>query len=157
MELNFLTPAEVIAIAFSDGGYISEDVILEEDILWAAQRWVEPVVGEGVIEAVGRGEYESLRPLLISAIAYFTRYQVQPRLNAMTSQLGLTVATVCSHSPAEESLRGEHRRALWQRARTALDVLSRWVDDHAAEIKEYDPSQNILHRISLGGGIAQIL
>ena len=60
MKTNIITPAEVVELAFSDGGYLAPDVIAEADIAVAVERWVEPVVGEGVLQAVADGKYSVL-------------------------------------------------------------------------------------------------
>ena len=46
MKHNIITPQQVVEIAFSDGGYLSPDVVAQVDIEAAAERWVKPVVGE---------------------------------------------------------------------------------------------------------------
>lgn len=158
MKTNIITPAEVISKAFSDGGYLSPDVVGEEDIAVAVERWILPVVGEALLEAVAAGKYEELcSDYLKPAIALHSRLVVQPRLNCATGQLGLSVAAATTHRVASDGLRGELQRAIKERARVALRRLSRYLDAHAAEIAEYDEKCNILKRCSCDGGFVQIL
>lgn len=78
-------------MAFSDGGYIPAEAIAEIDITMATERWVAPVVGQALLEKVAEGEYAELKSDYIApAVAFYTRYLVQPRLNAATNQMGLT-------------------------------------------------------------------
>ncbi|MBO7330933.1 MAG: hypothetical protein J6U52_03975 [Alistipes sp.] len=157
MKTNIITPAEVVGLAFSDGGYLAPDVIAEADIAVAVERWVEPVVGEGVLQAVADGKYSELKSdYLLPAIALYTRLLVQPRLNGATGQLGLTVGGGSARA-ASDALRREHLRAIKERARMALKRLSTYLDAHAGQIAEYDEKCNILKRCSCDGGFVQIL
>lgn len=157
MRYNIITPAEVVGLAFSDGGYIAPAAIAEEDITAAIERWVKPIVGEAVLEAVSQGSYaEMCQDVLKPAIAFCVRQEVQPRLNASTSQLGLAAAVGSGVKAADESLRGEYMRAVKVRARTALKSLSDYMEAHATQIKEYDRGHNVLNRCSCDGGFVQI-
>lgn len=117
MRSNIITLAEVVALAFTDGGYLSPDVISEADIAVAVERWIVPVVGEALLEAVAAGQYEELKEeYLKPAIALYTRLVVQPRLAAATGQLGLTVVGGTPQRAASDKLRGELSRAIRERA-----------------------------------------
>ncbi|MBQ2373758.1 MAG: hypothetical protein II299_01425 [Alistipes sp.] len=154
---SIVTPAEVIALAFSDGGYVAAENIGEVDIATAVRRWVKPVVGEALLGAVTLSRYKELRDeYLKPTVALYTRLLVQPRLNAVTSQLGLTVAAGASSKVAEASLREEHLRAIKTRAHAALRALSDYLNDHVEEISEYNPKENVLNRCSCDGGFVQI-
>lgn len=158
MKYNIITPQEVLSLAFSDGGYITPDVIAEADIAVATDRWITPVVGDALLEAVEAGNYEELRETYIKpAIAFCTRVLIQPRLAAATGQLGLTVVGGTPQRAASDSLRKELLRAIRERARIALKALSRYLDTHACEVAEYDEKCNILKRCSCDGGFVQIL
>lgn len=157
MRYNIITPAEVLALAFSDGGYLPPDVIAHEDIEAAIERWVKPIVGEALLDAVQSGGYAEFgQDILKPAIAFCVRWAVQPRLNAPTSQLGLAAAVGSGVKSADKSLREELIRAVKVRARTALKSMSEYLEAHAAEMKEYDTKQNVLNRCSCDGGFVQI-
>lgn len=156
MTKSIITPTEVVATAFSDGGYVAPEAIAEIDIVAATERWIVPVVGEALLESVAEGKYEELKSQYIApAVALYTRLLVQPRLNVATNQLGLT-APALSHKAAERTAREELQRALKIRARTALRHLSEYLDKNAAQFAEYTPSKNILKRCSCDGGFVQI-
>lgn len=153
MTKSIITPAEVIAAAFSDGEYVAPEAIAEADIVAATERWVVPVVGSALLDKVAEGEYAELKSDYIApAVALHTRLLVQPRLNAATSQLGLTAATG-NRKAADKALRYELQRSLRSRAHSALRRLSNYLDANAQAIPEYTPTKNILKHCSCEGGI----
>ncbi len=52
MAQNIITPAEVIAIAFSDGEYVATEVVTDTDITTAIERWIIPITGRALLDAV---------------------------------------------------------------------------------------------------------
>lgn len=154
---QLITPSEVIALAFGDGEWIASEAITAADIDSATERWVRPVVGRALLDKVAEGSYSTLREeYLAPAIALYTRVLVQPRLNAATSQLGLTIATGANRKAADKAARHELRQALHTAARSALKRLSEYLDRNASFFEEYDPRQNILKRCTRDGGFIQI-
>ena len=158
MKMNeLITSAEVVDIAFSDGNYINAASIAECDIAAATERWVVPVTGRALIRAVKAGKYEELREdYLKPVIALYTRLLVQPRLNAATSQLGLSVVATSSRRAADKDARSELQRSLRSRAQFLRQRLDEYLAEHADELAEYDPEQNILNRCRCDGGFVQI-
>ena len=53
---NIISISELHSIAFCDGGYIPQDVISESDIMTATERWVIPITGRKLMEAVVQGK-----------------------------------------------------------------------------------------------------
>lgn len=154
---QIITPKEVVEIAFTDGEYISSESIAASDIEAAAERWVVPVVGRGVMEAAAAGQYGELKEnYLKPAIALYTRCLLQPRLNVSTSMLGLGSPSSTHRKAADKHHSQELMEALRKRARTTLRRLSEYMQEHKAEIVEYDPKCNILNRCSTDGGFIQI-
>lgn len=157
MTKSIISPAEVLATAFADGGYLPAETISEADIISATDRWVRPVVGQALLDAVAEGRHGELKEnYLLPAVAYYTRYLVQPRLNSATSGLGLTVASGSSRKAADKSAREELQRALKISARAALRRLSDYLDEQAEQFAEYDARKNILHHCCLDGGFVNI-
>lgn len=158
MKTNIITPAEVVAEAFSDGAYLPSDVIAEGDIVVAVERWIKPVVGEEVLQAVADGQYPELKSdYLLPAIAHHTRLLVQPRLNCATSAMGATVVgTSTQRLPTDPLLRGL-MRSVRERARISLKRLSAYLEANKEQIAEYNDKCNILKRCSCDGGFVQIL
>mgnify|MGYP007057708475 CR=1 FL=1 len=154
---ELITSAEVIAIAFTDGQYIEQSVISPCDIEAATERWVTPVVGRALLDAVAGGKYGELKEdYLKPVIALYTRLLVQPRLNVQTSQLGLTVPSDTKHRAADEKARAELRHALRERADSMRRRLWEYLEQHSLTIAEYHREDNILNRCSCDGGFVQI-
>lgn len=158
MAQNIITPAEVIAIAFSDGEYVATEVVTDTDITTAIERWIIPITGRALLDAVREGKYTDLKEEYITpAVALCTRLVVQPRLNVQTSQLGLSVPIGSHRRAADAKARKELKRALVLRAQTMRKRLSAYLEQHAAEIEEYRSEDNILTRCSCEGGLVQII
>lgn len=157
MVESIITPAEVISLAFSDGGYLPADAIAEVDIVAATERWVRPVVGQMLLEKILAGDYAELKSDYVApAVALYTRFLVQPRLNVATNALGLSAPATSSLKAADKVAREELQRALKIRARTALRLLSEHLEQNREQYAEYNPSENILNRCTCDGGFVQI-
>ena len=157
MDNAIITPAEVLRLAFPDGGYVSSDAVGETDIAAAVERWVVPVAGRGVCAAVAAGSYPDLKELVAAAAAAATRLEIQPRLNVCTGQGGLTQVSNVYAEAAAESARIELMRSLRFEVRVSLRRLTEYLNENAASVPEYDPRRNVLNRCSTDGGFVQIL
>lgn len=158
MAQNITTPAEVIAIAFGDGEWLSPEAISTADISAATELWIRPIVGQALLDEVAKGGYAQLKTeYIIPAVAMCTRLLVQPRLNVQTSQLGLSSPAGSHHKAADGKARAELQRALRLRAQAMRERLSEHLEQHAAEYKEYRSEENILNRCRCDGGLVQIL
>lgn len=154
---QLITAAEVVAIAFTDGEYIPQGCIAQSDIDAAVERWVKPVVGKALLEAIEQGSYAELKESYLKpVVALYTRLVVQPRLNVSTSPLGLTVASSSSRKGADEAARRELRLSIKERAHFLRQRLIEYIEEHSDEIAEYDKSKNILNRCRCDGGFVQI-
>lgn len=157
MAQTFITPQQVIEIAFSDGEWIDHRVITDADIEATIERWIVPVMGRPLLEAIEQGSHgELLTEYLRPVIALYTRLLVQPRLNVQTSQLGLTVPSDTKHRAADERARAELRHALRERADSMRRRLWEYLEQHSLTIAEYRREDNILNRCSCDGGFVQI-
>ena len=145
-------------MAFSDGAYIAADAISDADIEAAIERWVVPVTGRKLLQAVERGSYSEMsNSYLKPCVAAFTRLMVQPRLSAVTSQLGVAAPASSSHKSADESMRRELMASLRVRAKALRRRLSNYLDENGRQMAEYNSEDNVLNRCSCDGGIVQIL
>lgn len=156
MDNGIVTPAEVVRLAFADGGYVSPEAIGEADIAAAVERWVVPVAGREVWRAVAGGRYPEAKEYLAAAAAACTRLEMQPRLDVCTGQAGLTQASGIFAEAAAESARIELMRSLRVQARMSLLRLTEYLDGNAASIPEYDPRGNVLKRCMTDGGFVQV-
>lgn len=156
MTYNIISAEEVIALAFSDGGYIAAEAIAETDIAASVRRWIQPITGEPLLKALTEGNYSELLEAYIKpAAAACVRVDMQPRLNGSTGQMGLAVVTATGHSAADSRVRHDLNNALKRRATELRKILSEYLDAHP-EISEYSPRNNILKRCRCDGGIVQI-
>lgn len=154
---NIITPAEAVRLAFTDGEYVSPEVIGEADIEAAVRRRLEPVAGRALCEALRGGAYpDFVRDYAAPALALCVRVMVQPRLNTATGQTGLAVPAGTNRKAADAEARAELSRALRVRAREAVRRMSDYLDEHADAMPEYDPEHNILKRCCCDGGFVQI-
>ena len=154
---ELITQAEVVALAFTDGEYLSPNVIAKADISAAVNRWIKPVVGQALLWAVKDGEYaEFAEKHLKPTIAAFVRCLVQPRLNVVTGQAGLATPVGSYHKAADEEARRALLRSLVGRATALRAEMSDYLEANADKIGEYDPKQNVLNRCRCYGGFVQI-
>ena len=157
MANKIISPAEVVALAFSDGGYVAPEVVAQADITAAIERWIRPVVGDALLSAVQGGAYAELaEEYLRPAVAAYVRLALQPRLNVATSQLGLCAPNSSHLKAADAVARRELMRSLRTRASTLLRRLSTHLEQNKGAFKEYSSKDNILNRCSYDGGFVQI-
>ena len=157
MYQNIITPEEVIALAFSDGEYINPAAITNLDIAVVIRRWIIPITGEALMKAIMLGKYkEFTEKVLKPTIAAYVRLDMQPRLNASTGQLGLSVVAGANNKAADEKLRQELMTSLRRRARTLRKYMVEYLEEHPS-LREYTGNDNVLHKCSCDGGIVQIL
>ncbi|MFR9650741.1 MAG: hypothetical protein SNG35_01800 [Rikenellaceae bacterium] len=126
-----IEPQRVIAIAYAGSGYIPQELITQSDIITAQQRYLIPVVGEGLFNALMMGEYTALYDDYVEpALAHFVKIIVDAPASPATKR-SLTIA------------------------RTMMRRLSDYLDDNARSYPEYSGSENILKRVRLDGGFVQ--
>ncbi len=126
-----IEPQRVIAIAYAGSGYISQELITPSDIVTAQQRYLIPVIGERLFNALMMGEYTALYDDYVEpALAHFVKVVVDAPASPATKRQ-LTVA------------------------RTMMRRLSDYLDHNQQSFPEYDPQGNILKRVRLDGGFVQ--
>ena len=154
---TIITPAQAVALAWGAGEYVSPSAVSEADIAAAVHRYVEPVIGRRLCEALADGRYEDLcRDYAAPAVAMFVRVSIQPSMDIRTGQAGSVVQSGADCDPAGDSARRASLVSLRRRAGSLLRRLSDRLDSDAGAYPEYDPRQNILKRCSTDGGIVQI-
>ncbi len=123
-----MTLSEVEDYAFATGEYINEGDITQSHILAVQQRYMVPVLGEALCEAIAAGKYETLREDFIApTLGLFTR--IEAELNAY---------------PPTKSEK--------QRGKLFLKTLSEYLNANADSFEEYDPEENVMNRCELVGG-----
>ena len=150
-----ITPEQVISIAFCEAGYLDPTTISEVDILAATNRYLLPIVGQQLLDALLEQRYVDLLDNYVApALAFAVRHTVQPTLNLRTAEGGLTAARTESSTTPAQSAVDSYSGSIKSRMRELLVRLS----DHLNSgcYTEYNPKYNILNRCSIDGGLVQI-
>lgn len=154
---TIISPSEAVALAWSGGEYVSAEAISESDIAAAQRRYLTPVIGTALAEALTDGRYESLRnDYAAPALAMFVRAMLQPSMDIRSGQAGAVVQRGTGAEPAAAEARTASLRSVRRRADSLLRRLSDHLDASAGAYPEYDPEHNILRHCSTDGGIVQI-
>ena len=154
---TLITPAQAVALAFTDGEYLAPEAIGEGDIAAAEQRYIVPVIGRAFHEKLLAGPHAGFTAEYLAApVALFTRIAVQPRLDIRTGQCGTTAPKSAYAQPAGDTARRHLRRALLAQARTLLHRAAEHLRAHRDEFPEYDPENDIFNRCTTDGGFVQI-
>lgn len=154
---TLITPLQTIELAFNDGEYVAPLSVGESEIAAAMHRYVEPVIGSPLAEALAEGRYAALKEEYVApALAMSVRTLIQRSLNVRTGQVGLSIPTGRGSDTALKSASDELQRSLCQRRRALLRRLSDYLAAHAEEFPEYDPKRDAMQKCSIDGGIVQI-
>lgn len=154
---TLISPQQVRQLAFGSER-LPACIPSEADITAAARRYLLPVVGEGLYEALLGGAYADFtQEYLAAPLALLTRLVVQARLDVRTDSCGTSAPRSSWTQPApEESLRAL-RQSLMVQARTLLRRAAEHLDAHRGAFAEYDPGKSSLKRCCCDGGLVQIL
>ena len=147
-----ITPQEVIYLAFSREELVHRDVVTELDIAEAESRYIRPILGEALAEAIAAGGYMELRSEYVApALAAWCRYVVEPLLAARCREM---------HHDDRSSAENEHLRGVVRSLKRKASTLSRRLSDHlnahGDDYAEYNPKANPLNHCSIYGDIVQV-
>ena len=154
---NLITNEQVISLAFGDGEYLSPEVVLDSDIVAAAEKYILPVVGEELYEEMVNGSHRSLVDNFVApALAMAVRTMIQPALNVRTGQTGLHISSSMRADTSTKSAAQMLQKSLYARRQVLLKRLSNHLKRHASEFASYNPEKDVLQRCSINGGYVQI-
>ena len=154
---TLITPSQVLALAFNGGEYLSQSAISEADIIAATARYLQPVMGQELLEALQDEEYEQLLVQYVApALAFAVRNLIQPSLTLRTGDSGVTAPKTGASAVAEKHALIEMMHSIKSRMRELIARLSDHLNSHADSYPEYNPMSNILNRCSIDGGLVQI-
>ncbi len=154
---TLITPAQTVALAFADGEYVSPATVGDSDIASAMHRYVLPVIGRPLADALADGRYAALTEDYVApALAMSVRTLIQRSLNVRTGQVGLSIPTGRGSDTALKSASDELQRSLVRRRRALLRRLSDYLAAHAGEFPEYSPEEDAMKKCSVDGGFVQI-
>lgn len=154
---NLITNEQVISLAFGDGEYLSPEVVLDSDIVAAAEKYILPVVGAELYEEMVDGSHRSLVDNFVApALAMAVRTMIQPALNVRTGQTGLHISSSMRADTSTKSAAQMLQKSLYARRQVLLKRLSNHLKRHASEFASYNPEKDVLQRCSINGGYVQI-
>lgn len=153
---NVITNEEVISLAFSDGEYVSPDVVLDSDIASAAHRYIIPIVGKELYGEMLEGSHQTLvADFVAPALAMAVRTIVQPALNVRTGQTGLYIPSSTRSDSSTRNTINSFHKSLRLRREALLKRLSDHLRGHASEYPSYNPGSDIMQKWSISGGYVQ--
>ena len=149
---TLFTPAEVHKVAFSGEELIRADIVTHSDVMEVETRYVRPILGEALWEAIAAGKYALLRSdYVLPAVAAWCRYVVEPLRYVRCAECCDTDRTTADN---------EHLRTIVRALRRKASALSRSLSDHLnshrEEYVEYNPKNNPLNHCSIYGDIIQV-
>ena len=154
---NLITNEQVISLAFGDGEYLSPEVILDSDIALAEDRYIVPVVGAELHQALLDGSYPTLLDDFVApALAMAVRTVVQPALNVRTGQAGLQISSSLRADSSTKTAMQSLQKSLRLRRQALLRRLSNHLKNHASEFAEYNPKSDAMQNCSINGGYIQV-
>ena len=153
---NLITNEQVISLAFGDGEYLSPEVVLDSDIVAAAEKYILPVVGEELYEEMVDGSHRSLVDNFVApALAMAVRTMIQPALDVRTGQTGLSFSSsMRADSSTKAAIEALHK-SLRLRRQSLLKRLSSYLREHASEYPSYDAARDIMQKCTINGGYVQ--
>ena len=153
---NIITNEQVISLAFSDGEYVSPDVVLDSEIDSAAHRYIVPIVGKELYKEMLDGSHQTLvTDFAAPALAMAVRTVIQPTLNVRTGQGGLYIPTSARNDSGNRSAINGFLKSLRLRREALLRRLSDYLCDHASEYPSYNAGRDIMQKYSISGGYVQ--
>lgn len=148
----------VLSLAFSEAEHLSHQVVGCTDIIVATERYITPILGRKLTDALTEGKYSDLvEEYVAPALAFAVRLVVQPAINLRIGDSGLVAPKgEAMESPDSDAVKGL-QRSLRVRTRQLLKRLSAYVDKNKSQFAEYDPKCNVFNKCSIDGGVVQIL
>lgn len=147
---TIITATQVVKLAFGGDELVHSALITECDIAEAEERYIRPIVGSQLYDALVQGKYPDLMTDYVApALAAWCRYVVEPLIARRCSLCDSKVAT-------DDEYRATVLDHLASRASTLSRRLSRHLNAHSSEYEEYNPKSNPLNRCTIYGNIIQI-
>ena len=143
---TILTPSQIYTLLFSAEENYNPSAVRESDIAIAESRYLLPIVGESLYNAILEGDYAELcSDYVAPMLGAWTRYIVEPLL-----------AERCGFGHGSKSVDAELISRLKMMAMSQSRRLSDYLNAHAEEFSEYNPINNPLNHCSIDGNIVQI-
>ena len=148
---TLITAERAYALAFSTEEPYIASAITEFDIAEAESRYLIPIVGEELYNAMAK--YSTLKSEYVEPmVAAWVRYIVEPHL-------AMRCCTCYAEGRVTEAVNDHTERvmrALREKAVALTRRLSDHLNSHSADYAEYNPKTNPLNRCFIYGNIVQI-
>ncbi len=143
---TILTPSQIYSLIFSAEESYNPSAVRESDIAIAESRYLLPIVGDSLYNALLEGDYSELcSDYVAPMLGAWTRYIVEPLL-----------AERCGFGHGATVADAELLARLKLMAMSHSRRLSDYLNAHAEEFAEYNPIDNPLNHCSIDGNIVQI-
>lgn len=141
-------------MAFAPLDRVTPEDVNQLTISVAQQRFVSPVLGDAMVEAMIGGSYSELvEELIAPALALYTRVLMMPSLALRTSAAGVVKGSSDYLDAATENDLRSLRRTTLAQATTLLRKAVSQIESSPELYPEYDPRQNIWRRCRIDGGV----
>ena len=148
---TLITAERAYALVFSTEEPYSAAAITEADIAEAESRYLMPIVGEELYNALAA--YSDLVAEYVEPmVAAWVRYIVEPHLAARCCTCYVEGRVTEAAPDHTERV----RRALREKAVALTRRLSEHLNSHSADYAEYNPKTNPLNRCFIYGNIIQV-
>lgn len=152
MEL-VITPEKVSELAFRAPDFVPADNIPAATILAAQQKFIRPVFGALYQRMLSGAVAEFVDEYVAPPLALYVKMLMLPSLAVQSGAAGVVEVTGKNLAKVSD----ERLRAAIKRLRGDASALMRraieHVEDNPKLFPDYDPSENILNRVSIDGGI----
>lgn len=149
-----ITPEKVAETAFCAPDFIQPEAVSEATILAAQQKFVRPVLGDALYEAVCGGAYPAMtEAFLRPPLALYVKMLMLPSLAVQAGGAGIVEVNSRNLARAGEGKLRSALRRLRCDARALMRRAVRHIESAPADYPEYDPTNNILNRCSTEGGL----
>jgi hypothetical protein len=149
-----ITPAQVAALAFKAPDFITEESIAEATILAAEQKFIRPVLGDALCDALCRGTYPDLLETMVRPpLALYIKMLMLPSLSLQTGPAGVVEVNSKQLATVGDARLRTAMRGLRGEAGMLVVRLTKHLDSNLSKYPEYNPDNNIVRRCSIDGGI----
>jgi hypothetical protein len=149
-----ITAAQVAAIAFRAPDFITPDAIGEATVLAAEHKFIRPVLGDALCDALQRGKYsELLTEYVQPPLALYVKMLMMPTLAVQTGAAGVVEVNSRNLARAADAKTRAAVRRLRGDAAALVARAVKHIETDPAAYPEYDPAANIMNSVSTGGGI----
>ena len=149
-----ITPAQVAEMAFRAPDFVRPESVSEGTILAAQQKYVRPVLGDALYEALCGGAYPAFSEDFVRPpLALYVKMLMLPSLAVQAGGAGVAEVNSRNLIRAGNAKLGALRRRLRGDALALMRRAVEHIEAAPGDYPEYDPQCNVLNRCSTDGGL----